>query len=29
MLAQKEQERRLGESLDPGEDAPAAVVMSA
>src|SRR2546423_5356579 len=28
-LPQKEQERRLGEPLDPGEDAPAAVVMAA
>jgi hypothetical protein len=29
MLAQKEQERRLGEPLDAGEDAPAALVMAA
>jgi hypothetical protein len=28
-LTQKEQERRLGEPLDPGEDAPPAVVMAA
>src|SRR5439155_14361913 len=29
MLAQEEQQRRLGEPLDPSEDAPAAVVMPA
>ena len=29
VLAQQQQQRRLGEALDPGEDAPAAAVMAA